>query len=64
MGVGGGREEGEMVHQVGVVYVERSHVAVVVEGRGESVVVAGEGGVSWPLSTVGKLAAAESPVER
>ena len=28
-GVGGRREEGEMVHQVGVVYVERSHVAVV-----------------------------------
>ena len=52
-----------MVHQVGVVYVERSHVAVVVEGRGESVVVVGEGGVSWPLSTVGKLVAAESPVE-
>ena len=57
MGVGGGREEGEMVvHQVGVVYVERSRVAVVVEAQGESAEVK-EVEVSWPRSWVGRHAA-------
>lgn len=63
MGVGGGREEGGMVvHQVGVVYVERSRVVVVVEAQGESVVVE-EVEVSCPRSWVGRHAA-ELPAGR